>query len=131
MTHYKSLISILSICKNVTSSHVMSSFSIKKYFGKLKEHVISFFTIEKIIQKIHFMTHHLFPLKKNYKNLSSMPHHFNSCHLSLLKNNYKNSRKSSHVISPFSIEFFFLKIQENHLMSHHLSLLIFFSKNPL
>jgi hypothetical protein len=30
--HYKSLILILSTCKNATSSHVMSSFSIEKYF---------------------------------------------------------------------------------------------------
>jgi hypothetical protein len=32
MTRYKSLISILSICKYATSSHVMSSFFIEKYF---------------------------------------------------------------------------------------------------
>jgi hypothetical protein len=32
MTHYKSLILILSTCKYATSSHVMLSFSIEKYF---------------------------------------------------------------------------------------------------
>jgi hypothetical protein len=32
MTHYKSLISILSTCKYATSSHTLSSFSIEKYF---------------------------------------------------------------------------------------------------
>jgi hypothetical protein len=32
MTYYKSLISILSTCKYVTSSHDMSSFFIEKYF---------------------------------------------------------------------------------------------------
>jgi hypothetical protein len=32
MTHYKSLISILSSCKYTTSSHAMSFFSIEKYF---------------------------------------------------------------------------------------------------
>jgi hypothetical protein len=36
MTYYKSLISILSRYKYVTSSHVISSFSIKKYFWKFK-----------------------------------------------------------------------------------------------
>jgi hypothetical protein len=32
MTHYKSIISIISTCKYVISSHALSSFSIKKYF---------------------------------------------------------------------------------------------------
>jgi hypothetical protein len=41
ITHYKSLISILSTCNYVTSSHVMSSFSIKKYFWKIKKHDMS------------------------------------------------------------------------------------------
>jgi hypothetical protein len=47
LTHYKSLISILSTCK-----YAMSSFSIEKYFWNFKEHatspyVTSSFSIEK------------------------------------------------------------------------------------
>jgi hypothetical protein len=46
MTHYKSLISILSTCKYVTSSYVMSSFFIEKYVWKFKKYATSSFSIE-------------------------------------------------------------------------------------
>jgi hypothetical protein len=41
MTHYKSLISIISTYKYATLSHTMSSFSIKKYFWRFKEYATS------------------------------------------------------------------------------------------
>jgi hypothetical protein len=47
MIYYKLLILILSICKYDILFYVMSSFSIKTYFWKLKEHVTSSIFIEK------------------------------------------------------------------------------------
>jgi hypothetical protein len=56
MTHYKSLISILSTCKYHTSSYAMSSFSLKN--------------ISKNSRSIshRLMPHHLSPFKNNSKN---------------------------------------------------------------
>jgi hypothetical protein len=111
ITHYKSLISILSINKYDTSSRAISSFSIEKYYWKIKEHVTlpyaKLFSILKIILKIqenHIMSHHISYLKNNSKNSSSMTHHLIPRHYSLLKTNSKNLRKSLHTTSPFSIE---------------------------
>jgi hypothetical protein len=61
MTHYKSLISILSICKYVISSHAMLSFSIKKYFQKFKEHATSPYVTSS------------FSIKNNSKNSKKSP----------------------------------------------------------
>jgi hypothetical protein len=51
------------------------------------------------IQENHIMPYHLFLLKNNLKNSSSMLRH-----ISPLKNKSKNSRKSPHPASYFSIE---------------------------
>jgi hypothetical protein len=94
------------------------------------------------------MSYHLSLLKNIYKNLRSMSYHLMSCYLSLLENNSKNSRKIAHVTSHFSIETIILKmkkitschvtflywkiilkIQGNHIITHHISPLKNNSKN--
>jgi hypothetical protein len=57
ITHYKSLISIISICNYATSSHAILSFSIKNIFKNSRS-----------------IPHHLSPLKNNSKNSRKSPH---------------------------------------------------------
>jgi hypothetical protein len=126
MTHYKSLVLILSTCKYVTSSHVISSFFIEKYlyfYDHYKllisilstykyatlSHAISSFFIEKYL---YFYDHYksLILILSTYKYITSsytMSSFFieniseNSRsmphHLSPLQNNSKKSRKLTHV----------------------------------